>query len=251
VVTKLDFLFQEKKMDDPMVTKLDFLCSEAKMDDQTWLELPPPAMLSDSQADMDTCTQKIPFKSPSTYSTGSGDSSGSSSDDEHSSRWPKLPAPCVCDMPFPCVKTLTSNVSQKTKPTIGPPPGLPAPAPSPVVPNEDAGRITTFMVCDLPCRISGTALAKAIESLCFGGSYDFIHLPVPGSSSSNKSNLGYGFINFISADVAELFAHSFDGYRFPESASEKVIKLRPARIQGLAANKQHFEKAGSIARFSF
>jgi hypothetical protein len=93
---------------------------------------------------------------------------------------------------------------------------------------------TTLMICNLPCRVSLEEITGILESLGYGGTYDFLHLPT-GRNRSN-ANLGYGFINFSNATVAASFTEEFSNYEFEGYHSKKLLTVKPAHIQGLHQN---------------
>lgn len=97
--------------------------------------------------------------------------------------------------------------------------------------------MTTFMVRNIPCRVTKQQLKSALEALGLDGAYDFLHLPM---TESGVSNLGYFFINFVSPGVANEKVGVFEGYRFPNTNSPKVCTVRPARLQGFTANIKQF-----------
>lgn len=97
--------------------------------------------------------------------------------------------------------------------------------------------ITTFMVRNIPCRITKQQLKASLDSLNLDGTYDFLHLPM---TESGTSNLGYFFINFATPELATEKIPMFEGYRFPNTNSPKVCTVRPARLQGFAANIRQF-----------
>jgi hypothetical protein len=102
------------------------------------------------------------------------------------------------------------------------------------------GPLTTQMICHIPCRITQQELAKAVDDMGYGGKYDFLYIPTGGRSNIGSSNVGYGFVNFHEADVALQFANQFTGFKFQGISSSKSCAVKPAHIQGLAANMNHF-----------
>mmetsp|Transcript_43619 Transcript_43619/g.76418 ORF Transcript_43619/g.76418 Transcript_43619/m.76418 type:complete len:371 (+) Transcript_43619:53-1165(+) len=94
--------------------------------------------------------------------------------------------------------------------------------------------ITTLMIRNIPCKVKMKALLELLGSKGFAGAFDFLYLPVRGYHSSN---LGYAFINFKSAATVAPFMLAFNGVAFSAVSgirTEKVIEIRPARVQGLA-----------------
>jgi len=101
--------------------------------------------------------------------------------------------------------------------------------------------ITTLMLSNLPCSIDHQQVAKAIDSLGFSRRYDLLHVLTGGrSAAASRSNLGYGFINFLTPQDAEAFAQAFNGYQFEGTKSSKRSLVRPACVQGFAKTMELF-----------
>jgi len=114
------------------------------------------------------------------------------------------------------------------------------------------GPITTLMVRNIPCCITQQQLADIIDEMGYDRKYDLLFVPPDGRpTAAGRSNLGYGFVNFISVADAESFAQDFEGYRFKGTASIKVGTTKPAHVQGFENTLQHFRgmKKGSRATF--
>lgn len=107
------------------------------------------------------------------------------------------------------------------------------------------GPITSFMLCNIPCRITQQQLAEVINAMGFKDKYDFLYLPTGGRSSKTASNLGYGFINFSDPADGPKFIQEFNEYKFESTSSSKVCMVKPAHIQGLQQNMRHFGQANS------
>mmetsp|Transcript_21348 Transcript_21348/g.47237 ORF Transcript_21348/g.47237 Transcript_21348/m.47237 type:complete len:426 (-) Transcript_21348:142-1419(-) len=114
--------------------------------------------------------------------------------------------------------------------------------------STHTGPITSLMICNIPCRVTQPQLAQVVDSLGFENQYNFLYLPSGSRSSAGSSNLGYGFINFADPENAEKFKRAFINYRFDGTSSQKVCRVRPAYIQGLENNLQHFGRNGSRNR---
>lgn len=83
---------------------------------------------------------------------------------------------------------------------------------------------------DLPPRLSPLS----------PGSYDFFYLPL---DFRNRCNLGYAFVNFITAEVTASFFMVFQGTRWEDFNSRKVCNIAYARLQGKAALVDHFRSS--------
>uniref|UniRef100_A0A7S4PSC6 Mei2-like C-terminal RNA recognition motif domain-containing protein n=1 Tax=Alexandrium monilatum TaxID=311494 RepID=A0A7S4PSC6_9DINO len=106
--------------------------------------------------------------------------------------------------------------------------------------------VTTLMMCNIPCRLGHWELASALDSLGFRGRYDFLHL-MTGSKSGvrSRSNLGYGFVNFMTPQDAEAFTEAFHGFRFQGTSSRKSGLAKPAYVQGFLATLDMLRPADS------
>eukprot|EP00928_Gymnodinium_smaydae_P001458 TRINITY_DN10539_c1_g1_i1.p1 TRINITY_DN10539_c1_g1~~TRINITY_DN10539_c1_g1_i1.p1 ORF type:complete len:141 (+),score=21.53 TRINITY_DN10539_c1_g1_i1:71-493(+) len=102
---------------------------------------------------------------------------------------------------------------------------------------RDLDEVTTLCIRDLPCSMSQKWMAKELWMLGFGGRYDFLYLP---SRSCGNKHLGYGFINFCTAQDARSFSKVFVDYRFEGWFSQKRSYSEPSRVQGFEANVQQF-----------
>lgn len=88
------------------------------------------------------------------------------------------------------------------------------------------GHITTLMLCNIPRTLSQERLVQVIDDLGFACMYNLVYIPV-----GIKLNLGYGFVNFLTPQVARSFIVSFD--RFVFSTSSKRPHAQIANTQGL------------------
>jgi len=107
--------------------------------------------------------------------------------------------------------------------------------------QEPQQRITTLMICGIPCRIAPNDLVEAIHSRGFEGMYDFLYLPVSRRTGNPKiTNLGYAFINLLTPKLAVSFMQIFENFRFECSKSSKALTFKPAHLQGRALNEGQF-----------
>jgi len=100
----------------------------------------------------------------------------------------------------------------------------------------------TLILRDIPCRVNHEELVRVLEQQGFGGRYDFVHVP---ASHHPKTNVGYAFVNLVDEADEDAFKLAFDGYRFPNTRSEKVCSVQLARLQGSAAQMSQRRKARS------
>lgn len=93
---------------------------------------------------------------------------------------------------------------------------------------------TTMMITNIPCRFGRDGIVEAIHSVGFGpDTYDFVY--VPKRNSMHEGNIGYAFVNFYEADVADNFAFVFQDFQFPGSKSLKRCMVKHAHFQGFNA----------------
>lgn len=84
----------------------------------------------------------------------------------------------------------------------------------------------------------------AVDHMGFEDRYDFLYLPKGGRSSKvGRSNLGYGFINFLDPHDAAHFAQLFQEFLFEGPEDDKVCTVRPAHVQGLVNNLYSFSRS--------
>jgi hypothetical protein len=100
--------------------------------------------------------------------------------------------------------------------------------------------VYTVMMKNLPNRITQETLLIEVNDAGFLGMYDFLYLPI---DPDTKTNRGYAFINFITPSFALMFGTHFEGYRFNNFKSHKVVSVVPAVVQGYNANYAHYSKA--------
>eukprot|EP00928_Gymnodinium_smaydae_P068960 TRINITY_DN5228_c0_g1_i1.p1 TRINITY_DN5228_c0_g1~~TRINITY_DN5228_c0_g1_i1.p1 ORF type:complete len:164 (+),score=40.30 TRINITY_DN5228_c0_g1_i1:65-556(+) len=108
--------------------------------------------------------------------------------------------------------------------------------------SVDAAQCLTYMVCNLPCRVSEERLVEALCELGFNECFDIVYIPKLTNKAGKVHNFGYGFVNFKSALTAARFPAVFHGYRFLEFASEKVCEVRDSHIQGKALSLHQMGK---------
>lgn len=102
--------------------------------------------------------------------------------------------------------------------------------------HEDRPK-TTVMLRNIPNRYSQVTLLKEIDAQGFIDSYDFFYLPM---DTKNRTNVGYDFINFLTAQDLERFMKRFAGYVFPHCPTPKAARVSLAHIQGFIENIRHF-----------
>lgn len=107
--------------------------------------------------------------------------------------------------------------------------------------NDRDKQVTTLMIRNIPNRYSQRELINELKSLGFGGTFDFLYIPL---DLGTMSNVGYAFVNFIDHVWAEKCMEVFHNYRFRRHRQAgKVAAVSVAHIQGLDGNLRHYEKS--------
>lgn len=91
---------------------------------------------------------------------------------------------------------------------------------------------TTLMFRNVPRRHRNTTLLWEIEFVVGQGSVDMVFLPW----ESHDRNMGYAFVNFVTAELAERALLAMTGRVWRYSSVPKPIKALVAQVQGLSAN---------------
>eukprot|EP00918_Siedleckia_nematoides_P095644 GHVU01209911.1.p1 GENE.GHVU01209911.1~~GHVU01209911.1.p1 ORF type:complete len:350 (-),score=48.09 GHVU01209911.1:964-2013(-) len=104
---------------------------------------------------------------------------------------------------------------------------------------------TTVMLRNIPNKYTQTMLLHEVDGKDdkrdgFSGLYDFFYIPI---DFRNKCNVGYAFINFITAHYASIFFEKFNGYKLNGFRSSKVCEVSWGRVQGLAANVEQYRNS--------
>eukprot|EP00928_Gymnodinium_smaydae_P099399 TRINITY_DN9468_c0_g2_i1.p1 TRINITY_DN9468_c0_g2~~TRINITY_DN9468_c0_g2_i1.p1 ORF type:complete len:242 (-),score=41.44 TRINITY_DN9468_c0_g2_i1:263-988(-) len=115
--------------------------------------------------------------------------------------------------------------------------------------NQNTEDITTLMFCDIPCKVGYERMMVELKALGLDGEYDYLHLPTKVSRKDKYSFLGFGFINFKSAVVAEQFRQIFTSFRFEGISSEKLGRVEVARVQGREANLKMLSNAARRSNY--
>jgi len=108
-------------------------------------------------------------------------------------------------------------------------------------------RPTTMMIRNIPNRYTQRELIAELENLGFGGTFDFLYAPI---DFGTMGNVGYVFINFVSAEWAARCRQEFEGFIFSkhQKTAKKVATVSVAHLQGLGANMKHYEKSAVAVR---
>jgi hypothetical protein len=100
--------------------------------------------------------------------------------------------------------------------------------------------VHTVMLRNIPSKVSQQVLLQELDNCGFENSYDFLYLPIDPETNANR---GYAFINFVNTELAMMFRMFFEGRKFANYRSDKVMSTVPAALQGFEANHAHYSKA--------
>jgi len=108
--------------------------------------------------------------------------------------------------------------------------------------NDVSIAATTIMIRNIPNRYRQRELVLELNQNKMKNSYDFVYLPM---DKYTTSNVGYAFVNFISAEKCQKAMEIFNGYRFLkyQTISRKIASVSIAHIQGLANNLKHYKQS--------
>jgi len=99
----------------------------------------------------------------------------------------------------------------------------------------------TLMIRNVPNRYSQRELICELKSLGFGGTFDFLYVPL---DLGTMSNVGYAFVNFTESVWAQKCMEVMQNHRFKRHRQAgKTAAVSVAHIQGLEANLKHYEKS--------
>jgi hypothetical protein len=105
--------------------------------------------------------------------------------------------------------------------------------------NSNVVAPSTMMIRNLPAGYSQSKLVEDLENLGFGGTFDFLYLPV---DSRTATSIGDAFVNFINPSFASQCTEAF---QTGHEASCRLAYVPVALLQRLNANLQHYNKQGA------
>lgn len=113
--------------------------------------------------------------------------------------------------------------------------------------KEWSADVTTVMIRQLPRQFTQMMLFEELTKRGFGHLFDFLYLPF---DTKKGSNVGYGFVNFLLPQHAELFRREFDGTYMDEfmCQRDKLIHVHPASMQGYEANHEYFRQTKTLQK---
>lgn len=111
--------------------------------------------------------------------------------------------------------------------------------------GTSSGQVTTLMLCNLPCKLTQEDLAQAVDQLGFTGAYDLVYVP----RGSNKQ-VGYGFINFTSAEAGARFSELITSFTFSTAKTNRPVRVMAAKVQGFEETLASIRKGGNFRKRS-
>jgi RNA recognition motif-containing protein len=110
----------------------------------------------------------------------------------------------------------------------------------------DESEFTTLILRNIPTRYSTAWLIEEIQAT--GNRCNFVHMPM---APKIDINLGYAFINFVTAEEAKAFLENYRGQRFAKQPrSNKRASIDYASLQGFQQNVD-FYKGRRIAKTKY
>jgi len=95
----------------------------------------------------------------------------------------------------------------------------------------------TVMIQQVPFKYTQSNLIREINGDGFKGTYDFFYLP---ANARNQGNRGFGFINFLSAELAEKFYARYHAQKLQNHEARMPIAVIPADVQGFEESVECF-----------
>lgn len=104
---------------------------------------------------------------------------------------------------------------------------------------------TTIMIRHIPSKYTQSKLMNEINGVGFDGTYDFFYLPI---DTRNHGNRGFGFVNFLSAVLAEEFYRKYHGQKLKHFEATTPIAVMPADVQGFEESAERFFASGHLRK---
>lgn len=114
-----------------------------------------------------------------------------------------------------------------------------------LVDRPAAPGVTTIMVRNVPNKYTQRLLLRVWKQMGYGHAIDLFYLPM---DFRNKCNLGYCFLNFISAEYAAQFRAEVEGLRLTTFKTPKVLVTAEAHIQGFLPNFTAFRNSAVMGK---
>jgi RNA recognition motif-containing protein len=114
--------------------------------------------------------------------------------------------------------------------------------------DELSDDYTTIMIRNIPCKYTQAQLKEEVELLT--SNFDFLYVP-PARTVKVDKNLGYAFVNFLTAHDAQMFMVMFQDHEFTlYKNSPKKAKVSYAELQGFE-NNVHFYQKSKVSKTKF
>jgi hypothetical protein len=107
------------------------------------------------------------------------------------------------------------------------------------------GQITTLMLRNVPRKYTQRMLLSAIQAGGFGNDVDFLYLPTDISSGRN---LGYAFVNLLTAAATTAFREQFHKRQLPGEITKGGLSVSSALVQGFQNNVDNVMRNASVHR---
>jgi hypothetical protein len=109
--------------------------------------------------------------------------------------------------------------------------------PTDEVPDGDSAHNgQTVMIRHIACSYTQEQVMSFLDEAGFNGKYNFVYLP---SNPAKNANLGYAFVNFVSAEYVDKCKEKLDGRVFGTSCTQKKCSVALAHMQGYSMISRH------------
>jgi len=99
---------------------------------------------------------------------------------------------------------------------------------------------TTMMIRNIPNRYTQQDLLEELEELGFTSLIDFLYLP---RDKAAKASIGYAFVNFVDGSSAQRCREVLLCHNFSRGGKSREAHVSAAHLQGLEANRAHYEQS--------
>lgn len=115
-----------------------------------------------------------------------------------------------------------------------------APTAAAAIPVQEAGKVSTLMLRNIPVTYDRDQLLGDLDSRGFRPSLDFFYLPIDFQTGNN---VGYAFVNLTSETEVERFRRTYNGFQLSADRSNKICAVCDAQKQGLHQNAEHYRNS--------
>eukprot|EP00727_Mastigamoeba_balamuthi_P006094 m51a1_g2103 hypothetical protein (634) ;mRNA; f:1600336-1604250 len=107
---------------------------------------------------------------------------------------------------------------------------------------KEAGCCTTVMLRCLPPQLTRDELVRMLGAH-HAGTFDVVYMPL---DAQRRGNLGYAFVNLVSAEFVRPLVDEFDGLRWERFGSALVCAVSMSRGQGLRRFVCEFQQVATL-----